>query len=346
MKVDTPPLALRPLSVTKVFDDGDHAAVTSLARFRGRWYLAFRHAHRHQPWPPGDVVVLASRDLARWEPCARVSTGLDDRDPKLVPDGERLWLFFGAHREERDAEDRRVPGVPRLTWSFASWTEDGRAFAPPVRISEASWWLWSPARFDDGFWCAAYGRDEATAGPGHELVLFRSADGLAWERGDALLPAGAANEACLLRRPDGSTWCIARGAGDETHVLAAHAPGGPWARRTLPHWAHAPAALDVDGRVLLAGRDRVDGGYVTRLWELGPEGSRHLLDLESGGDTSYCGLARDDDGSVLVSYYSQHEFLHRPGFRVGERPAAVYLARLSVLASDGRAGSAGGGSVR
>ena len=319
------------LSLSKVFDDGSHASVTDLTRWRGETWLAFRSGHRHQPWPPGHIVVLTSRDSATWEERARITTGLDDRDPKLVPDGERMLVYFGSHLEEHDSDGRRVSGKPRLTWSHATWTTDGRHFAHPVRVSEASFWLWSPKRFGDHFWCAAYGRDAACDDPPLEVVLMRSADGVAWERHVTLLGDGEGNEATLHRYADGRMLAVVRGTGDETHLLFAEPPYTDWSRSSVPHWMHAPAIAEVDGKLVVAGRDRTDdGGYVTRLWELDGERTLPLLDLPSGGDTSYCGLVAEEDGTLSVSYYSQHEFLDRPDFRICERPAAIYLARVRV----------------
>jgi hypothetical protein len=319
------------LSLRKVFDDGSHAAVTDLARWRGETFLAFRHAHRHDTWPPGDIVVLASRDLETWNVRARVATAFDDRDPKLVPDGDRLLLYFGSHHEERDVDDRRIPGRPRLTWSHVTWTDDGARFALPLQACEASYWLWSPKRFGDHFWCAAYGRDATRADPPLEVVLMRSDDGVVWERHATLLANGEGNETALHRFADGRMLAVVRGTGDETLVMEAEPPYTAWSRRTVPHWMHAPAIVEVAGKVVVAGRDRTEaGGYVTRLWELDGARTVPLLDLPSGGDTSYCGLAVDDDATLLVSYYSQHEFEDRPGFRICERPSAIYLARVRL----------------
>ncbi len=317
--------------VRKVFDDGEHCSGTDLARWKGTWYLAFRHGHRHMPWPPGHVVVLASDDLATWQVRARVATGLDDRDPKLVPDGERLLLFFGSHHEERGHDDARVAGSSVTTWSYATWTRDGRHFELPRRIADAGWWLWGPKRFADGFWTTAYGCDAGAEEPVLGVRLLYSRDGLHWEQRATLFSAGEGNEGALHRTADGRLLAVVRGTLDTTHVLESEPPYTVWARRTLPHWIHAPALLELDGRMIVAGRDRTpEGGYVTRLWELDGATTRVLQDLPSGGDTSYCGLASDADGALLVSYYSQHEFLPRPNFRINEKPAAIYLARVRV----------------
>ena len=59
---------------------------------------------------------------------------------------------------------------------YACWTEDGRTWTDPVRTFGAGWWLWRPARFEDGFWCAAYGNDAPAEEARQYLDLLRSDD--------------------------------------------------------------------------------------------------------------------------------------------------------------------------
>ena len=58
------------------------------------------------------------------------------------------------------------------------------------------------------------------------------------------------------------------------------------------------------------------------------DGVVHVLDLPSGGDTSYVGAVHHDDGALLLSYYSQHEV------ETGEQhflyPANIYLAKVRL----------------
>lgn len=174
-----------------VVGDGRHNAVTDLARWRGHVYLCHRAGENHWNHPPGALRVLRSADLEAWEPCGAIDTPLDDRDPKLVPDGDRLWLFFASARLEYGPDGAPVEGGAKQIESYASWTEDGVTWAQPVTTFAPRWWLWRPARLADGFWCAAYG-----AGGVH---LLRSQDGLAWRRVAELLPPGG-----RLRRARGA----------------------------------------------------------------------------------------------------------------------------------------------
>lgn len=312
----------------KVVDDGQHNAVTDLALWRGQVYLAYRRAENHFNEPPGEIRVVRSADLERWAPCGRVHTGLDDRDPRLVEDGARMALFFGsAQLEPRGARTRWIE-------SHVCWTEDGERWTAPQRVGEPGWWLWHPSRFHDGWWCAAYGSGVDEDPPEQRLELLHSADGERWNAHGKLLPHGVGNEATLVRESNRSMLVVVRGSGEETILLSADPPYERWRTSRLAHWLHGPAAVRVGDTLVLAGRDRSgDPGekrYVTRLWTLHGEQSEHLLDLPSGGDTSYCGLVALDRRRLLVSWYSQHEFLELPGFEIAVKPAAVYLALLRL----------------
>jgi hypothetical protein len=302
--------------------DGRHNAVTDLARWRGHVYLCHRVGVTHWNHPPGAVRVLRSADLETWEPCGSLDGPLDLRDPKLVADGDRLLLYFASVRLELGPEGAPVAGGEKELVSRACWTTDGVTWSDPVATYAPRWWLWRPARFEDGFWCAAYG-----AGGVH---LLRSDDGLAWRRGVELLPPGLGNEAALLRLPDRRTVAVVRGVGDETFVLESDPPYHAWGRRRVAHWMQAPCAALVGGRAVVAGRARTASkDYVARLWELSGEfAPRALLDLPSGGDCSYCGLVPDGDDALLVSWYSQHSHMGVPGFAIGKAPADVYLGRV------------------
>lgn len=316
--------------IEKAVDDGWHNSATDLARWRGRLWLTHRRADGHRNVPYGDVVVLSSTDGRAWKEVAVVDSGLDDRDPKLLPDEDRLWLFFGGARLELDEAGRAVEGGARWIESQASWTKDGVRFVEPQRTSEAGWWHWRPVRAEDGFLAAAYGRDLEREPPEVEVALVRSDDGLRWERCSTLLGGSRGTETSVVRLADGRLFAVARGTGDDTWLLDADGPAGPWRERRLEQWMHAPALLPMHGRLLVAGRDRDERTqYATRLWWLDVDaGTTELaLSLPSGGDTSYCGLVRDGDDAVLVSWYSQHELLDREDYVMGERPSAIYVAR-------------------
>src|SRR5881394_3124338 len=70
-----PPPLTEPklLSVHKIWDGAPHNAFTSLARYRGSWYCAFRESSAHVPGTNGRIRVLKSPDGDAWESVALVA---------------------------------------------------------------------------------------------------------------------------------------------------------------------------------------------------------------------------------------------------------------------------------
>ena len=92
-----------------------------------------------------------------------------------------------------------------------------------------------------------------------------------------------------------------------------------------------------DGRLVAAGRIyNSESGYrlefpwrTSLLWIDPEQGSMtEFLELPSGGDTSYPGLALHDDGLLRVSYYSGHED-PRDLYPL-ERQTNIYLAKVRL----------------
>ncbi|MGA1198682.1 MAG: hypothetical protein ACO36I_19510, partial [Candidatus Latescibacterota bacterium] len=120
------------------------------------------------------------------------------------------------------------------------------------------------------------------------------------------------------------------------------APYKDWAWSDLGVMIHAPVVLKVNGQWIVAGRsqesDLVDGQYQkfegtdrthhTSVWRIEDDKAEHILTVPSAGDCSYAGLAHGVDGEVLMSYYSQHEWLPVPTDR--PTPSDVFLARFKM----------------
>ncbi len=316
--------------VKRAFHDGRHNAVTSLAHWRGRTWLAFRSAEGHDPITPGVIRLLVSDDLENWQLAGNMSSGMDDRDPKLVATADRLWIFFGATQQSLTQDGLRDRSIPRLHVTHQASTADGVNWSLPAKAYTAGWWIWSPRRGPSGFWGLAYGLDAESPGP-LEVHLVHSKDGCHWQHQRDLLEPGAGNEGDLMERPDGSLFALIRGTGDSTYAFESDAQRKVWRRVELDSWCHAPALCAVGTRLFVGGRARLPGGgYRTRIFEWKQGQLIPQLDLPSGGDTSYCGMISDSNDSLLISYYSQHEFQSAPDFVMGAKPAAVYVARVKL----------------
>ena len=343
---------LERVRVRRVFANGRHNAFTSLARWRGRLYLAFRTAddHANPDAPEGVITVLVSDDGgASWSHLATVTGmyGMDLRDPKLLATPDRLYLhtFEYQGRSRRDA--------------MVSWTDDGERFVPVRRaVAEENHVVWWPVYHKGRYWASGYRYSGDKWGI--RTVLFSSADGVNWRVVSRVSDVPWSNEAVLIMEEDDSATVLVRNDGDRLSPPASS--GRPVFARALPpyrEWTYTELGRKLTGLAVL----RVAGGYVIAArdheqdelrtacffcderWLAQPAAAtgpasgaareaplRRLFTLPSGGDTSYAGFVRDGH-RVLMSYYSSHEHAASGG----RRPASIYLAEFDldeVLAVD------------
>ena len=268
---------------------------------------------------------------------ARIETEGDDRDPHFVVTDDSLWTYFGSWTSER--------GERGFVRSFCASSANGLAWSEPTQIYEPHVWLWRPSWLEDqGFSCAPKEiRPSEQGNKRGPLRFLCSSDGICWSYLSQILPAEQkGSETHLHRQLDGTLVGIVRwGGGDGGCTLVrSQAPYAEWETKKLATLVHAPCLLPVGDRLLLAGRclneqmpahlSPGSGKYGTALWWLEDDKLEPALWLPSGGDNAYPGMALADDGSVIVSYYSQHEYLDRPGFQEKGPPASIYLAKVGV----------------
>ena len=322
--------------VRRIYDDGMHCAFTDMTKWKEQYYVSFRRAECHGLVPGGDIFIIRSPDLESWEVCGRFTSGLDDRDAALAPDGDRLWAYAAG----RYVTTTFVDGAVRLDPQGEAWlqtyayvTTDGETWSVGKPVYERQFWLWRPYKFGDAFYCACRNLDVPSAD--RVLDLVKSDEGLHWGKVTRMMERGG-GEAAMVRFDDGRILCASRGADNDplTNFHEAEPPYTSWSHWSAPHWLQGPALVRVGDRVIGAGRVRMaDGGPggVTALFEITPDQQRsqHLMDLPSGGDTSYCGLLAEGDDTLLVTYYSEHEYMDRPDFVHTQKPAAIYLAQVS-----------------
>ena len=315
------------LKVRKVYGDGRHNAFTSLVRWRGRFYLAFRSGTRHvRPgYPDGEIRILCSKDEGdSWDQVALLrSPELDMRDPRLLAVADRLFVHSFGYRDpgRRDA--------------FVSYTEDGHSFTPFQRaVAEDNMVIWWPVQHAGEFHAGGY----RYHGNKKDIrsVFYRSDDGLRWECVSVVHDVPWANESALVMEADGSATMLVRNEGqrldppasDGRPVIArAKPPYRRWTAHKLDRVVQGFAIHRLAAGYLVAGRIYEDEATHTAVFFC--DGSRltRLCTLPSGGDTAYPGIV-EEAGRVWMSYYSSHE--EEEGTH---RPASIYLAEfdLSVL---------------
>jgi len=305
----------------RIWDAAPHCAFTDLARWHDAWWCVFRESEAHVGGD-GKIRVLTSKDGNAWESAALLTEeGIDLRDPKLAvtPDG-RLMLTLGGsvYKGGKTLLGRQ----PRVTFST-----DGHAWSAPQRVMAEGDWLWRVTWSGSTVYGTSY-RTAAPAGgkgaPGDwSLVLYKSADGLAWEQVASLGVPDHPNETTLRFRDNGECLALVRreGADRQAWLGQAKPPYQDWQWKPIGRFIGGPNFLiRANGDLLACGRDLRPGNPAKTV--LGPiqDGTwEPTLTLPSGGDTSYAGMV-EYDGLLWVTYYSAHE---------GGK-CAIYLAKVKL----------------
>jgi hypothetical protein len=260
---------------------------------------------------------LTSTDGKNWQPAALVALAdydLRDAGLSVAPDG-RLMLIGGAAPRRKDHET-----AP--TGTFVSLSDDAVTWTLPELVVEPGRWLWRVA-WHDG---KAYGVSYAAGTPDRFTALLVSGDGLHYRKlVPKLLDDGYPTEAVLRIDDDEMIYCLQRRDGtppkNSAMLGVSRPPYTDWQWHDLGIYFGGPNFIKLpSGHWIAAGRVVRDDGPKTELaWlDVKRKTLKPILQLPSGGDTSYPGLVWHD-GILWVSYYSSHE-----------GKANVYMAKVRV----------------
>lgn len=304
------------VSVKKIWDRAAHNAFTDLIRWHDKWYCTFRESDAHVGGD-GKIRILESSNGDDWKSAALIAEeGIDLRDPKLsvTPDGRLMAVAGGSvYRGTKTLQGRQ----PRVMFS-----KDGREWTAPKPVLKEGDWLWRVTWHDGKAYGLSYTTEGSETGDRKDwgLKLYASDDGENYKLVAPLDVTGHPNEATLRFLPDGSMVALVRReAGDKSGWIGTSKPPyTSWTWHETAHRLGGPNFIRLpDGALWAAGRSH-KGGVKTVLARMGLAQYEPVLDLPSGGDTSYPGLVWQD-GLLWMSYYSSHE---------GE--AAIYLAKIKV----------------
>jgi hypothetical protein len=308
--------------------------------WRNSYYLCFRTAESHGIVPNGDVLVMRSADLAGWEVCARLDTGGDDRDPKLIDCGDHLGVVFGTWYPRWGDGTHSLANTPHDMVSHVALSRDGQCWSTPRQVYGVNYWLWRVLPLNGQYYCAAYHFPLRSDRQRRTVQLLRSDNLLDWALVCEMRSGGGCGEPVLYQPEPGVLHCIVRSLDPDNHSWLGRSeePYRDWTWTDLGVMIHAPVVLSVNGRWIVAGRSQVcdlpEGacepatGHHASVWEICGDQARHLLTVPSAGDCSYCGLVLAPDGDVIMSYYSQHERLPLPA--LPPTPADIFLARIRL----------------
>ena len=308
------------VSVEKIWDNGTHAAFTSLIKYRGQYYCSFREGYSHifnaEGEADGKIRILRSRNGRKWHTVAYFGCdSVDLRDPKLsiAPDGRMMVTIGGSVYRAR----RHVKSIPMVCF-----TADGTHFSPlqPIEIDPKARtpkdWVWR-VTWHDG---VGYGVSYSSARR-DTLSLLRTTDGIRYDLVCDMGISGFPNETTLRFEPDGTMLAMVRrdGADRQGYWATSRPPYNEWQWQPMGFQVGGQDFVTSDGTVILATRTYFTRHCKTALFR-GTRGGdwEEVYVLPSDGDTSYPGLLIEGD-EVWVSYYAS---TNQKG------KAAIYLARL------------------
>jgi hypothetical protein len=294
------------ISVEKIWDEAPHNAFTSLIRYKGLWYCAFRESTKHVLGTDGKIRVLTSHDGKAWKSAALFEReGIDLRDPSLLitPDNT-LMLHIGASIYREGKHTGFKPAVV--------FTESGKKWSNFNDLDFSNKWPWHPFCNGREIYIVAYG-----SGPS----LYKSKDGLRYEWICDFKLDDFANEAAIFQTNNDTLKVLIRRDGGNRHALIGKAasPFTEWQWKECEYFVGGPAVMPLpDGRIIASGRTFIDGEAKTVIATVTDKGFNPVLVLPGGGDCSYPGMVWHKD-FLHVSYYSSHE-----------GKAAIYIAKIRI----------------
>jgi serine/threonine protein kinase len=289
-------------NVVKIWSEAPYNGFTDLIRFKDRWYCSFREGEGHA-FGAGSIRILISDDAKSWQSAAVLrAENVDFRDGGLsvTPDNRLMLNSAAAVPATRDP----------LTdhYSFVSFSENGSDWTEPQRILNSWEWLWRVTWHNGFAYGVAYGWDPAAQPREYRATLYRSPDGIQFERVTQFDLPDASEAAVAF---DGDVMlCLQRqdGQSNTTSLGRSEPPYVQWSWQNLGRHLAGPNLIqDPSGNWWAAGRI-VREGARTAICQLDPNSGK--LDvmriLPSGGDTGYSGMVCHQN-NLWISYMSSHE---------------------------------------
>lgn len=318
----TPYTYSRKPEVVKIWDQADHNAFTDLIRFKSAFYCTFREGKSHVPKDTtqnGKIRILKSADGKKWESVVLLENRrFDLRDSKLsiTPDGRLMVLIGGSHY---------VNGVLLDMMPHVSFSLDGSDFSEPVAASIESSvrsgfdWIWRVTWKGNTGYGVVYQAN--LPDPGSRIRLLSTADGITYRQVAEFNISPLPNEATIrFDNDDNMMILLRREAGANGMLGISRQPYTDWSWKELGYRLGGPDFLILNtGKLCIGTRLYKPSAASTVIYITGMEGDiEKMIELPSGGDTSYPGLLIFKK-RLWFSYYSSHE-----------GKTSIYLAKIKV----------------
>ena len=297
------------IRVERIYSDENYNAFTSLLKFKGRFYCAFRSGEAHVYGRDGITKIISSRDGIKWKEVASLSArGYDLRDPKLSvsPDGNIMVIMGGSVYEGKNC----LGGLTHVSFS----NKRGAKFSAPqaVRLDADIRtdfdWLWRVSWHKGTGYGAVYKMKEDTDSVDiSSLRLVKTENGIDYQLITELEIGGRPNEATIRVMPDGEMLMLVRREEKDRKAYLGKSkfPYSSWTFIEMPYFIGGPDFLALDEEHFVGG-GRIDGKY-TGLVSFTRDGDfREMLKLPSNADSSYPGFVLENE-KLFISYYSSHE---------------------------------------
>lgn len=298
---------MKETRLTTIWQASEHNAFTDLVHFKEQWWCTFREASTHTS-ANGTLRILRSSGGDEWQDMGSIGIlDADLRDPKLSisPENELILIATAFYTE----------ATPKYRQTYA-WSKcSDNKWSSPLKIAEQDHWLWRITWHKDKAYGIAYGT--APKSGLHWYEISSSLDSFTSQRMTEF-DGSYVNEHGLVFDEQSTAYCLLR-----RDITPPEQSTGLLGKSTPPYnkWEWVDLGFRIGGPVLQWAPDKktILAGYRrhedpsqwlpqwTEISELSLDGNvLKSIDLESGGDCSYPGLALDGN-TLKVVYYSSHE---------------------------------------
>lgn len=361
---------MKDVLIEKIYSEPEsHCAFTSLIKYAGKLFCAFRVAPRHMPCKSKIVVLVCDLDdpnkipgqsrygRTHWHKVWESDTQNDLRDPQFLVYRDKLYLFYvkanfkcdrgwllPEHKwrwqlKNLDVYRLRIKSAGDLSWGFSEKKVCFNDRRIRFKTDPDPFGRNVPAGSTSLFPWHFYVQDEKVFALAYDPLYFRemaiyqsNANLSAFSITPFFLPASVStSEGCVLPREDGSLYYVARSESNEFSTVGLISEEGSLLYRD-PAVVHCPRLVDTSSGVFCVGRQFYPGTFSSGLsiWKLNPV----TIKLEH---FLFLPSKGDngypgvvyDNGKLLISYYSQH-CIENIGNGDNTCPSEIFFAEVSI----------------